>query len=122
MKKMHIGSPNRGVDISAEVLTVQKPPEFLWYAADEKEAARVRKKGLTPGLFRKSLFETPALARAVGKPYLFRIRAGELYWNGGNFYRSADGIWQTNCVKPEWITEIGMMKGEYDVTESDKAQ
>ena len=106
MKQFHIGTPERGVDVSVAVLCVQKPPAFLWYAATEKEAARTRKKGLTPGIIRKNLYETPELARATGKPFLFRIRAEELYRQGGNFYHSADGTWYATRVKPEWVEEI----------------
>ena len=65
MKKIHLGGkpPQRGVDITIEILTARKPPELLWYAADEKEAVRIRKKGLRSILVPKILYNKEIISR-----------------------------------------------------------
>ena len=107
MKKIHLGGkpPQRGVDITIEILTARKPPELLWYAADEKEAVRIRKKGLRSILVPKILYETAETARKTGKPCLFCIRAGELYRERVPFFVS-NAVWSCPRIKPAFLDEI----------------
>ena len=40
-----------------------------------------------------------------GKPFVFRVKAREMFRDGHKFYISANGVWQVKFVSPQYLEE-----------------
>jgi putative RNA 2'-phosphotransferase len=84
------------------------PPEVLFHGSVAANRAAIRADGLRK-MNRHYVHLSPdeASARSVGgrrgKPVMLRVAAGRMHRNGHVFFRSANGVWLTDHVPPEYI-------------------
>jgi RNA:NAD 2''-phosphotransferase len=96
------------VDVELEEL---EPPEYLWHGTAGRFADSILAEGLKP-MSRLYVHLSPDVdtARKVGvrhgKLYLFRVHTGEMARQGYTFYRSANGVWLTKHVPPQFLESV----------------
>ncbi len=84
------------------------PPEVLFHGSVAGNIAAIRTDGLRK-MSRHHVHLSPdeATARSVGgrrgKPVILRVAAGLMHREGHIFFRSANGVWLTEHVPPEYI-------------------
>jgi len=84
------------------------PPEVLFHGTVEAVLPEIRAQGLLKmARHHVHLSADEATARAVGgrrgRPVILRVRAGEMQRQGHVFYLSANGVWLTDQVPPEFL-------------------
>ncbi len=103
---------NQGHSIQVDLgLKEKEPPEFLYHGTAERFIASIYEKGLLPmgrQYVHLSKEEETALkvGKRHGKPYIFRIKAGEMHQQGYLFYLSENGVWLTEHVPPAFLEEF----------------
>jgi len=85
------------------------PPELLYHGTGEKSLASILKTGLDKRSRRHvHLSSDKRTAVTVGsrhgKPVVLEVRAGEMQRKGRVFYLSANGVWLTDSVPPEFLS------------------
>lgn len=86
------------------------PPEILFHGTVATSLEAIRSGGLTK-MARHQVHLSPdaATARAVGarrgRPVVLQIAAGKMHREGYVFYLSANGVWLTDRVPPQFIEE-----------------
>jgi putative RNA 2'-phosphotransferase len=86
------------------------PPEHLYHGTVDRFLAAIRAEGLLP-MRRHHVHLSPdaATARKVGArrgaPVILRIRSGAMAAAGQPFFFTANGVWLTAHVAPEFIEE-----------------
>ena len=100
---------NQGHSVQVDVeLTQCEPPEFLWHGTAERFVPAILAEGLKP-MSRLYVHLSPdeETARRVGtrhgKPHIFLVKSGEMARQGYVFYKSANGVWLTAHVPPEYL-------------------
>lgn len=84
------------------------PPELLFHGSVDANVAAIRADGLRR-MSRHHVHLSPdeTTARSVGgrrgRPVILRVAAGRMHRDGHAFYRSANGVWLTEHVPPEYI-------------------
>ena len=86
----------------------QTPPELLYHGTPERFVASIRASGLIKGQrHHVHLSPDPQTALKVGqrrgRPVVLTIRSGEMHRQGHLFYLSANGVWLTDEVPPQFI-------------------
>lgn len=89
------------------------PPEILYHGTARQKLESIRQEGILRGS-RHHVHLSPApdtatkVGQRYGKPIVLRVQAGRMYSNGYKFYLSANGIWLTEYVPPEYLifTEV----------------
>ncbi len=100
---------NQGHSVAVELgLTPMTPPDLLYHGTATRFLASIRDTGLRSGSRQHvHLSADPATAVAVGsrhgKPVVLTVQAGKLHRAGGQFYLSANGVWLTLTVPPEYL-------------------
>lgn len=100
---------NQGHSIPVDVqLEAATPPDILWHGTGEKYVSSIQKTGLLPkGRLYVHLSGDAATARKVGtrhgKPFIYRVLAGNMQEDGYTFYRSANGVWLTKEVPVAYL-------------------
>lgn len=84
------------------------PPEVLYHGTAKRSLDSIRAKGLTKGnRHHVHLSPDPDTARNVGrrygKPVVLAVDAGRMHADGYRFYLSANGVWLTDRVLPEYL-------------------
>jgi putative RNA 2'-phosphotransferase len=97
------------VDVELGLKPVQ-PPETLFHGTALRFVAAIRKDGLKPGRRRHvhlSGDEMTAISVGSrhGKPVVLRVAAGALHEAGHAFYRADNGVWLTDRVPPQYLSE-----------------
>ena len=101
---------NQGHSIPVDVeLEEVQPPEVLFHGTGERFVASINEQGLIP---KSRLYVHLSLdketARKVGqrhgKPFIYKIKSGEMYRDGYKFYRSVNGVWLTKAVPVKYLT------------------
>ena len=88
------------------------PPELLFHGTVAAKLAAIRAGGLRK-MARHHVHLSPdlATARAVGsrrgRPVILRVAAGRMHADGHVFYLSANGVWLTDEVPPQYLAEEG---------------
>ncbi len=95
-----------------------EPPEVLYHGTAERFLEGIGREGLKRGARHDVHLSGDAeTARRVGgrrgPPVVLRVRAGLMHRDGHEFRRSANGVWLTGHVPPEYII--------YDGSERDAA-
>ena len=99
------------VEVSLEWPRVE-PPELLYHGTVERFLPAIRAKGLQP-MKRHHVHLSPdaETARAVGArrgvPLILKVRAGALAATGQPFFFTANDVWLTEAVPPEYLEEPG---------------
>ncbi len=95
---------NQGHSIPVDVeLEEKEPPEILFHGTGEKYVASINGQGLIPKsrlYVHLSADEATALkvGQRHGKPFIYKVKSGEMYRDGYKFYRSVNGVWLTKSV------------------------
>ncbi len=84
------------------------PPDVLYHGTARRRVDSIQTEGLLRGCRRHvHLSQDPDTAgkvgRRYGKPVVLKVEAGRMHWDGHKFYLSANGIWLTECVPPEYL-------------------
>ncbi len=85
-----------------------RPPEVLFHGSVAANLAAIRADGLRK-MNRHHVHLPPDedTARSVGgrrgKPVILRVAAGRMHRDGHVFFKSANGVWLTEQVPPEYI-------------------
>jgi len=93
------------VDLKLERL---EPPEFLYHGTYHKAVAAITAGGLLK-MKRHHVHMSEDTGTAVtvgrrsGSPVLFKVKAREMSRVGYHFFRSANGVWLTERVPPEYL-------------------
>lgn len=85
------------------------PPELLYHGTAEKFLPLIREQGLRKGArHHVHLSHDAETARRVGgrrgRPFVLEVRSGRMRREGYEFFLSANGVWLTERVPPEFIT------------------
>ncbi len=97
------------VDLELEPL---EPPEYLYHGTVGWFLASIQREGLTKRS-RQYVHLSPDAETAAkvgsrrGKPVVLRVRAARMQADGYRFYRSANGVWLTDRVPPEYLEYLG---------------
>jgi putative RNA 2'-phosphotransferase len=86
------------------------PPETLYHGTATRFLESIRAEGLKPGSRQQvHLSADEVIAHAVGtrhgKPAILRVAAGDMHRAGHAFYRADNGVWLTDAVPPQFLTE-----------------
>ena len=86
------------------------PPETLYHGTATRFLEPIRAEGLKPGSRQQvHLSADEVTAHAVGtrhgKPAILRVAAGDMHRAGHAFYRADNGVWLTDAVPPQFLTE-----------------
>ena len=89
----------------------KEPPNILYHGTAEKYRESIEDTGLEKRSRQYvHLSERIDQAREVGKRHgklvLFRVDAEKMYHDGFVFYKSTSGVWLTDAVPYEYLTEI----------------
>lgn len=102
---------NQGHSVKVDVeLTEAVPPAVLYHGTGTKYVESIDKEGLLP---RQRLYvhlscdvETALkVGERHGKPFVYKILAGEMAKAGYKFYLSANGVWLTKYVPPDFLKD-----------------
>ena len=104
-------SQGHTVDVDVE-MPEAAPPVLLYHGTLEKSGASIWKRGLLP-MKRQYVHLSPDIetARMVaerrkGSIAIYEVHAAEYHRDGGTFYLSENGVWQTKAVPPEYLKRI----------------
>jgi putative RNA 2'-phosphotransferase len=95
------------VDIDLD-LAPSEPPAILFHGTAARNLAAIRSQGLKPGN-RQHVHLSRDEATAIkvgqrhGRPVVLRVFAGKMWQQGSPFFCSANGVWLTPAVPPEFI-------------------
>ena len=100
---------NQGHSVDIDLgLEPTEPPAILFHGTAAATVPAIRSEGLKPG-DRQHVHLSPDEATAVkvgqrhGRPVVLRVFAGKMWGQGAHFYCSANGVWLTPAVPPEFI-------------------
>lgn len=102
---------NQGHSIEVDLqLEEKKPPETLYHGTIDRFLQSIYHHGLKKmDRHHVHLSEDVATASKVGsrrgKPVILKIDAYAMHRDGHKFYQSANGVWLTDNVPPEYLTE-----------------
>ncbi len=100
---------NQGHSIPVDVeLPETVPPEFLWHGTGEKFVESINKTGLIPKSrlyvhLSKDIETAVQVGSRHGKPFIYRVKTGEMSRDGYTFYLSVNGVWLTKEVPPKYL-------------------
>lgn len=104
---------NQGHSIPVDVeLKEALPPAVLWHGTAEKSMVSIEQKGLLPmGRLYVHLSRDADTAEKVGrrhgKPIVYRIDCKRMSEDGYRFWLSANNVWLTSEVPPQYLERIG---------------
>lgn len=100
---------NQGHSVPVELgLEPVEPPELLYHGTVARFLDSIRQEGLTRGK-RHHVHLSPdeATARRVGqrrgRPVILVVESGRMHRDGREFLLSANGVWLTDWVPPEYL-------------------
>jgi putative RNA 2'-phosphotransferase len=84
------------------------PPEVLYHGTTERFAGAIRREGLVKGSRHHVHLSGDAptalkVGARRGRPVVLGVRAGLMHADGHLFFRSANGVWLTERVPPEYL-------------------
>jgi putative RNA 2'-phosphotransferase len=93
--------------IDAE-LTPCEPPEFLYHGTGEKYLPSIEKNGLIPKtrlyVHLSREYDTAVnVGSRHGKPIVYKVNTAKMSQDGYKFFISANGVWLTKAVPPEYL-------------------
>ncbi|GAB7036247.1 MULTISPECIES: RNA 2'-phosphotransferase [Catenuloplanes] len=100
---------NQGHSVAVELgYRAEEPPETLYHGTADRHLAAIREQGLVKGSrHHVHLSPDPVTARAVGgrhgRPVVLTVAAARMAAAGHLFFRSANGVWLTDAVPPEYL-------------------
>lgn len=103
---------NQGHSIAVDVeLKKCEPPEFLYHGTAEKFVDSIMKEGLNSQsrlyVHLSSDIETAIkVGSRHGKPFVFKVKSGDMYRNGFEFFLSENGVWLVKSVSIEFLENM----------------
>ena len=104
-------SQGHTIDVDVE-MTEAAPPVLLYHGTLEKNGASIWNRGLLP-MKRQYVHLSPDIetarmvaSRRKGAIAIYEIHASEYHMDGGKFYLSENGVWQTKAVPPNYLKRI----------------
>ena len=104
---------NQGHSLPVDLgLAPVAPPEVLYHGTAQASLSAILAEGLRP-MGRQHVHLSPDPDTAVkvgqrhGRPVVLLVAAGRLAADGQIFYLSANGVWLTGAVAPEYLTQNG---------------
>lgn len=100
---------NQGHSIPVDVELEEKiPPDTLWHGTGEKYVSSIDKQGLIPKsrLYVHLSYDTETARRVGsrhGKPVIYTVNCKKMVEDGYRFFLSANGVWLTKAVPPEYL-------------------
>ena len=100
---------NQGHSIPVDVeLEEKEPPEILFHGTGEKYVDSIDKEGLIPKsrlyVHLSSNIDTAyKVGQRHGKPFIYKVKSGEMYRDGFKFYCSVNGVWLTKSVPIKYL-------------------
>jgi putative RNA 2'-phosphotransferase len=104
---------NQGHSVEVDLqLEEREPPETLYHGTVKRFLSSIRKAGLLRGKrHHVHLSGDVETARRVGarrgKPVVLVVDSGRMRRDGHRFFLSANGVWLTDTVPPEYVSEPG---------------
>ena len=103
---------NQGHSVSVDLgLHPETPPEVLYHGTVERFVSSILSDGLDKRA-RQHVHLSPDIATATrvgsrrGRPIILKIAAAHMHSAGFRFFRSANGVWLTDQVPPQYISRI----------------
>jgi putative RNA 2'-phosphotransferase len=103
---------NQGHSVFVDLgLTPEMPPEVLYHGTVERFLSSIMATGLEKGS-RHHVHLSPDVATASrvgsrrGKPVILKIAAESMHLVGYHFFCSANGVWLTERVPPQYISRM----------------
>ena len=103
---------NQGHSIPVDVeLEKENPPAVLYHGTGRKYVESIEKQGLIPkSRLYVHLSADPQTAAKVGSrhgsPVVYQIDTDQMAADGYDFYLSANGVWLTKTVPPEYLEKF----------------
>ena len=103
---------NQGHSIQVDVeLEEAKPPEYLFHGTGRKYVESIDQTGLIPkSRLYVQLSRDQETATKVGKrhgePVVYKVAARAMARDGHKFWRSANGVWLTKRIPPEYLEKV----------------
>lgn len=103
---------NQGHSIQVDVeLEEKEPPEYLFHGTGRKYVESIDQTGLIP---KSRLYvhlsgdqETAIkIGKRHGEPIVYQVAAGAMARDGHKFWRSANDVWLTKRVPPEYLEKM----------------
>lgn len=100
---------NQGHSIPVDVeLAEKEPPEILYHGTAQRFVESINTEGLKRmNRLYVHLSKDEQTAEIVGKrhgkPYIYKVKSAEMFRAGYKFYLSANGVWLTDAVPPEYL-------------------
>jgi putative RNA 2'-phosphotransferase len=100
---------NQGHSIDVDLdLEPVEPPPLLFHGTAAASSGAIRAEGLKPGERQHVHLSTDEatatkVGRRHGKPVVLRVHSGRMWRDGAEFFRSANGVWLTHAVPPEFL-------------------
>lgn len=87
-----------------------EPPEFLFHGTAMKSVQSIKLTGLEKRSrqhvhLSKDLETAIKVGQRHGKPYIYKVKAKEMYDSGFKFYISDNGVWLTDQVPVKYLIE-----------------
>ena len=100
---------NQGHSVEVDLkLEPVEPPEVLYHGTATRFLQEIRREGLRK-MSRQYVHLSPdeptaiKVGRRYGKVVVLKVKAGAMWRAGHRFYRSANGVWLTDAVPPEYL-------------------
>ena len=103
---------NQGHSVNVDVeLAPSTPPSVLYHGTASRFVDSIRESGIKKGsrlyVHLSSTADTAAgVGRRHGSPVVITVDAAAMYAAGYNFYLSANGVWLTDAVPPEFLRDF----------------
>lgn len=100
---------NQGHSISVDLeFEAVQPPKELWHGTGEKYVSSIEKQGLMAKSrlyvhLSKDKNTAVTVGARHGKPALYRVRSGQMFLDGYEFYLSENGVWLTREVPVKYL-------------------
>lgn len=97
------------LDVDAD-LEEREPPELLYHGTSQDTVPIINAEGLKPMTrlyvhLSKDYSTAIQTGKRKGKPFVFRVKAGEMFRDGHKFFISSNGVWQVKFVPPQYLEE-----------------
>ncbi len=103
---------NQGHSIPVDVeLAEAAPPEVLYHGTGEKFIASIDAQGLVPKSrlyvhLSKDVETATKVGARHGRPVVYEVASGRMHRAGLAFFLSANGVWLTKGVPPDYLRRI----------------